>query len=301
MNNLKLKRGDTIGVIAPSRPLWNILREVDLGLKRLKKEGFKIKKGKNISKHLFYSAGTVQERVDDLHAMFLDKTIKAIICATGGSSSIDLLDKIDYEIIKNNPKPFIGYSDITALLLSIEKNRKNIAIHGPNAYELSYLDEISFRQFINLLTNPGEEIELPSQMKVFKNGKKDGEIIGGNITLINGLLSSRFLPSFDGKILFWEEIGETPAMISFKLRELEISGKLKKLNGMVIGHLSDCVDKKYPKDNRDIRSIVLEIFLEYDFPIIQVDYFGHDIKNFCSFPLGKKCEINSEKKIFRIF
>lgn len=64
MNNLKLKRGDTIGVIAPSRPLWNILREVDLGLKRLKKEGFKIKKGKNISKHLFYSAGTVQERFD---------------------------------------------------------------------------------------------------------------------------------------------------------------------------------------------------------------------------------------------
>jgi len=86
MSRFALKKGDIIGVIAPSRPLWNIKKEVDLGLKRLEQHGFLIKRGKNLDKHLYYSAGSKEDRVEDLHAMFADKNVKAIICATGGSS-----------------------------------------------------------------------------------------------------------------------------------------------------------------------------------------------------------------------
>lgn len=296
-----LKKGDIIGVIAPSRPLWNIKKEVDLGLKRLEKDGFKIKKGNNLEKHFFYSAGTSKERVDDLHSMFLDKSVKAIFCATGGASSIELIRKINFDIIKKNPKPFIGYSDITTLLLAIDKKKNNIAIHGPNIFELSYLDDDPYRQLIDFLTNSKSKITLPEQMDVFKHGKSSGKIIGGNIILMNALLASNFFPILNDKILFWEDIGESPAMIALRLRELEISGKIKKIKGMVVGFLSGCIDKKYPDDNRKIKDIVLEVFSEYNFPIIQVNYFGHDIKNFYSFPFGRMCEIDTEKKKFKIY
>lgn len=295
MNKFVLKKGDTIGVIAPSRPLWNIQKEVDLGLERLEKNGFVIKRGKHLDKHFYYSAGSKEERVEDLHAMFMDSEVKAILCATGGSSSIDLLRYIDFDIIKNNPKPFIGYSDITALLLAIERNVDGIAIHGPNAYELSYISEKSFAQFIGVLKNSQEANIASENMKVIRHGRASGKILGGNITLINTLLANDFLPNFDDKILFWEEIGESPAMLSFKLRELELSEKMKNIKGMIIGFLSDCVDKKYPQDNKSIEEIVLDVFSDYDFPIIQWNYFGHDMPDFYSFPFRMTCEINTEK------
>lgn len=296
MNKFFLKKGDIIGVIAPSRPLWNIQKEVDLGFERLKTNGFVLKKGKNLDKHSYYSAGSQEERVEDLHAMFMDKDVKAIICATGGSSSIDLIRDIDFGIIKKNPKPFIGYSDITILLLAIERNIEGIAIHGPNAYELSYISEKSFTQFMGVLENSQEADIASEDIKILRHGTASGKILGGNITLINALLANDFLPNFDDKILFWEEIGESPAMLSFKLRELELSGRMKNIKGMIIGFLSDCVDKKYPQDNKSIKKIVLDVFSGYDFPIIQWNYFGHDIPDFYSFPYWMTCEIDTEKK-----
>jgi len=295
MNKFVLKKGDTIGVVAPSRPLWNIQKEVDLGLERLEKSGFVIKKGKHLDKHFYYSAGSKAERIEDLHAMFVDQEVDAIICATGGSSSIDLIKYLDFDVIKKNPKPFIGYSDITTLLLAIERNVEGVAIHGPNAYELSYISEKSFIQFMGVLKNSQESNIVSEDIKVIRHGKTSGKILGGNITLINALLANDFLPNFDDKILFWEEIGEAPAMLSFKLRELELSGKMKNIKGMIIGFLSDCVDKKYPQDNKSIEEIILDVFSNYDFPIIQWNYFGHDIPDFYSFPYGMNCKINTEK------
>lgn len=296
MNKFVLKKGDTIGVVAPSRPLWNIQKEVGLGLERLEKSGFVIKRGKYLDKHFYYSAGSKGERVEDLHSMFVDSEVKAIICATGGSSSIDLMRHIDFNIIKNNPKIFIGYSDITMLLLAIERNVPGIAVHGPNAYELSYISESSFNQFLGVLKNFQEANIFSEDLKVIRHGKVSGKILGGNITLLNALLANEFLPNFDDKILFWEEIGEAPAMLSFKLRELELSGKIKNIKGMIIGFLSDCVDKKYPQDNRKIEDIVLDVFSDYDLPIVQWNYFGHDVPDFYSFPYRMTCEIDTKKK-----
>lgn len=297
MKEYILQEGDTIGVIAPSRPLWNIKKEVELGLERMKKNGFVFKLGKHIDKHVYYSAGSVEERIEDLHAMFLDNEVKAILCATGGSSSIDLLRYLDFDIIKKHPKPFIGYSDITALLLAIEKNISEIAIHGPNAYELSYISDKSFAQFLGVLKGSQIKHRYSDGITVIKEGDASGKMIGGNITLINALLASVFLPSFDDKIIFWEEIDEAPAMISFKLRELELSGKIKNIKGMIIGFLSDCVDKKYPQDNKSIEEIVRDVFSAYDFPIIRWDSFGHDVHDFYSFPFGTTCEINTKKRV----
>lgn len=302
MKRYALQTGDVVGVIAPSRPLWNISKEIEIGIRRIEEGGLLVKKGKNIDKHSYYSAGSVQNRCDDLHQMFLDKNVKAILCATGGASAIDLLPFINFDIIKENPKLFVGYSDITALLLAIEKNMPHIAVHGPNVYELSLITEKSFQCFINLLKgeNSMPDNDQLQDLQIYKNGKGSGELIGGNITLINALLASSFLPDLSGKILFWEDIGESPAMLSFKIQTLVLSGKIKNINGMVIGHLSDCIDKKYPADNRYIGDIIKENLVQYDFPVVQWNHFGHDIKEFYAIPYGQLCALDTESKTMNL-
>jgi muramoyltetrapeptide carboxypeptidase len=141
---------------------------------------------------------------------------------------------------------------------------------------------------------------LPPAFKVIKPGRAQGKLLGGNIHLINSLLETEYCPDYRGAILFWEEIGESPAMLDFKLQQLKLAGVLAKISGMVIGYLSNCRDKKYPRDNRSIEDIVLAIAQKYKFPIIKVDYFGHDIDNFYTFPVGGRAEIDTAHKKFKL-
>jgi muramoyltetrapeptide carboxypeptidase len=297
-----LKKGDIIGIIAPSRPIYNYKKEITAGLKSLEKMGFRLKLGKNINKRLYYSAGTPKEKADDFNEMFRDSKVKAIFCATGGSSANQILEYIDWKAVKNNPKYFWGYSDISVLLLAIYKQTGLITFHGPDIYSLATLDDKPRQMVLELLTKKTKEIgyKYPAISKTIRSGKAQGRLLGGNITLINSLLGTKYSPDYKGAILFWEEIGESSAMLDFKLQQLKLAGVLDKISGMVIGHLSNCRDKKYPKDNRSISDIILTIAKEYKFPIIQVDYFGHDIDNFYTFPIGHEARIDTNRKIFEL-
>ena len=296
----KLKIGDTIGVIAPSRPIVNIKKEVEEGIKILEGLGFKVKLGNNLYKKSYYSAGIAKERASDLNSMFADKNIKAIICAAGGASSNQILDLIDYDLIKKNPKIFIGYSDITTLLLAINKKTGLVTFHGTNLCDLKKLDKEARMFLFNMLTGKREEYILPNKIEIIKKGKAKGILIGGNIHLSNFLLGTKYSPLYNKKVWFWEEVGESPASLDQKLNQFRLSGNLKNISAMVIGNLSDCVDKKYKEDNRPINEIILELTKEYNFPIIRVSYFGHDVANFFTFPIGIASEINTKTNEFKI-
>lgn len=300
MNQHILLPGDAIGIIAPSRPIYNIKKEIDAGILALEQLGFKVKQGKNIDKRFFYSAGTPEERVSDIHEMFADSEVKAIICATGGSSANQLLELIDFELIKNNPKIFMGYSDITVLLLAMYKRSGLPVIYGPTIYEMSTLTADAKNFLFKLLNGKEEEFKYPSEMKVVRPGKASGKLVGGLLSLINSSIVTGDEPDFSGGILFWEEVNSSPAMLDFNLQALRLAGVFEKINGMVIGHLSGCDDKKYPQDNRPIEDIVLEKTAGFNFPIIKVDYFGHDINDFYAIPIGDNCEIDTEKSEFKI-
>lgn len=295
-----LKKGDTIGVIAPSRPIYNIKNEIEDGIAEIEKFGYIVKRGKNLDKQLFYYAGTVEERVSDIHEMFSDKKVKAIICAAGGASSNQLIEYLDFNLIKKNPKIFIGYSDITALLLPIFKKTKIQTFYGPTVRGFSSLTDEAKKFNVNLFEGKNKNFNYPQPYKILKNGKARGELVGGVLTVFNSLLATPYMPDLNGKILFWEEVGTCPAMIDFSLQELKLSGVFKKIKGMVVGHLSDCVDKKYPQDNRSIDDIILERTKDFDFPIIKVDYFGHDVKNFLTIPIGAEAVIDTDKQIFSV-
>lgn len=292
--------GDTIGIIAPSRPIHNIREEVYKGIATLENMGFKVKLGKNLEKRSFYSAGTLEERVNDLHEMFSDPEVKAIICATGGSSANQLLELIDFELVRNNPKIFMGYSDITVLLLALYKNSNLQTVHGPTAYELSTLTNDAKSCLLDLFKKDITTVKYPPEMKVLQSGEAQGKLIGGNLTLINSIAATQYFPELDDSILFWEEIGDSPAEIDFKFQALKLTGAFEKIKGMVIGHLSDCTDKKYPEDNRNIEDIVLERTAGFTFPIIKVEYFGHDVNRFYPFPMGADATLDTKNNTFSV-
>jgi len=113
-------------------------------------------------------------------------------------------------------------------------------------------------------------------------------------------LGTNYAPIYNKKILFWEEVGESPASLDQKLNQFKLSGNLKNISAMVIGNLSECIDKKYKEDNRPINDIILELTKGYDFPIIKVPYFGHDVSNFYAFPIGVNSEIDTKTNEFII-
>jgi len=294
----RLKIGDTIGIIAPSRPINE--KEILPCIKILEARGFKVKLGKNLYKKSYYSAGSAKERASDLNTMFKDKKVKAIMCATGGIVSNQLLNLIDYETIKNNPKIFIGYSDITVLLLAMHKKTGIITFHGPNLHSLKKLTKEAEDFLFDLLMGKKSQYCLPSEIEIIKKGKVKGKLLGGNLYLIDSLLETKYTPTYNKKIWFWEEVGDSPASLDQKLNQFKLSGNLKNISAMVIGNLADCIDKKYKEDNRPIDEIVLELTKEYNFPIIKVPYFGHNVSNFYTFPIGVNSKINTETNEFRI-
>lgn len=300
MTNNKILPGDTVGIIAPSRPIGNIKKEIADGVATLKQLGFKVKKGKNIEKKNYFSAGTVEERVSDIHEMFMDPEVKAIICATGGSSANQLIEFIDFELIKNNPKIFLGYSDIAVLLLSMHEKSGNPVFYGPTIYEMSMLTSDARDFLFKMLRGASDVFKYPQKGEIIRPGKASGKLVGGILSRVESLVGTEYLPNMDGAILFWESVNSSPATIDFELQALRLAGVFEKVNGMIVGHLSECVDKKYPEDNRPIEEIILDRTAGFDFPIIKVEYFGHDINNFYSLPIGAKATIDTNSKNFSI-
>jgi muramoyltetrapeptide carboxypeptidase len=203
-------------------------------------------------------------------------------------------------LIKKNPKIFIGYSDITVLLLAIHKKTGLITFHGPNLHSLKKIDKESEDFLFDMLMGKKSQYLLPPKMEVIKKGKAKGKLLGGNLHLSNSLLGTKYSPTYNKKIWFWEELGESPASLDQKLNQFKLSGNLKNISGMIIGNLLDCVDKKYEEDNRPINEIILELTKGYDFPIIKVPYFGHGVSNFYVFPIGATSEIDTKTREFKI-
>lgn len=278
----KIETGDSIGVIAPSRYVYDFEKKINKGAKALKAMGFNIVFGKNLKKRFFNSAGKIMERANDINEMFANKKIKAIICAVGGDSANQILEHINYNLIRKNPKVIIGFSDITTLLLGIFHKASLITFHGPNLKDFNNLT-IESKIFLRslLFESKGVPCNYPGKIEVIKHGKASGRLVGGNLFVINSLIPSKFIPKLEKSILFWEDIDDGLSSIEFQLYQLKLSGKIDKISGMIIGNVI-----RNPKNkNRPLKNIVLDITKNLNIPIIKVDYFGHGVRNFYIFPI----------------
>src|ERR1041384_4547961 len=242
-----LRTGDTVGVIAPATAVPDPDR-LALVEPTLKFFGLRPKWGKYVAHGSGYVSRSVNERLDDLHAMFRDPEVQAVFCIRGGYGSMQLLDRIDYDLIRRNPKVFVGYSDITALHLALNRHAGLVTFHGPIVLS-SFTDytQQSFRQALfnakaaGKLTNPPERNQLrPAHpLRTIHAGTASGQLVGGNLSLVTALMGTPYEIETRGRVLFLEDTGEEPYPIHCMLTQLRLAGKLNEAAAIAFAERSD--------------------------------------------------------------
>jgi muramoyltetrapeptide carboxypeptidase len=295
----KLSKGDLIGIISPASTADDITK-VEEGVRYLEKIGYKVEVGKNVGRYHGYLAGEDSLRLKDLHYMFNKKEVKAIICIRGGYGSPRLLDKIDYKLIKNNPKIFVGYSDITALNMAFFYKTGLITFNGPMV-SVDFADEISKyteENFWRILTSNKKigRIELPGDDKLFQlsKGNISGKIVGGNLALLTSLQGTDFFPDLKDKILFLEDIGELPYRIDRMFNQLRLSNAFGKINGLILGAFIDCHETDPIKKTLSLGEVVDDYLGQLKIPIVYNFPNGH-VKDIMTIPNGIKIKLNASR------
>ena len=288
----RLNKGDTIGVCALCNPIIDDnIEELDRAIKIMTEKGFRIELGKNIYSNTLGYASTPQEKAEDLNSMFSNPEIKAIWNAKGGFNSLPILDYLDFDIIKNNPKIFIGYSDTDTITNVIAEKTGLVTFWGTN-FKTIATDETTFsiENSLNRLMNNNLELANQNEYRVIKPGKCEGKIVGCNISILKELTCGKYHIDFSGKILCLEDFGleSPPALVAQSLYYMKQNGVFDKIVGLWIGSYINESDIKLEK-------IVLDVIGdEYDFPIIQSDSFGH-IERKVTIPIGANARIDTDK------
>ena len=289
----KLNKGDTIGVVAPSNPIINEnIDEIKKAKEIIENKGFKVKFSKNLFLNTNGYSATAKEKAQDINEMFLDEEVKMIWCAKGGENSNSVLDYLNYENIKNNPKIICGYSDITSLTNAIYQKTGLITFSGTN-FKTIATDETdySLNEIIKRFVEENLELgQADDKETTINDGIAEGTLIGGNLSLIYGLTCGKYALNFQDKILFLEELGfeSEPSLVSNHLYYMKQNGVFDKIKGLWIGNYEH-------ESGISLEKIVLDT-LDNDikFPIIKCNYFGH-IEKKTVIPIGTKARIDTSK------
>jgi len=297
----RLRAGSTIGVLAPAGPVKKT--KLKRGVNTLERHGYRVKLSENIWDQEGYLAGSDLDRAESLNQMFLDQEVEAIICARGGFGSIRILEKLDYQTIRKNPKIFVGYSDITLLHLAIHKFCSLVTFHGPMlAVDFSSLTDYNRSYFLRGVSSkrPVGRIrnsKVLGSWKAVSNGKARGSILGGNLTLITRLLGTRYEPDFRNKILFLEDLNEDTYRIDGMLAQLKLAGILKNVKGLILAEFVEC--KPSQKASFSLEEVFQYYFASAKYPVIYPVSCGHG-RDKITIPLGVEVSIDTYKRILSI-
>lgn len=300
-----LRDGDTVGLITPSA----YVASPDLiatAERTVKFFGWQPKFGRNVRAKDGYVGGTVEQRLADLHDMFRDREVKAVFCIRGGFGTAHLLDGIDYDLIRRNPKIFLGYSDITALHLAIHRKTGLVTFHGPVVLSgFSQYTRGHFRRAmgeakpLGVLTNPVESDALrPAHtVRTIRPGKARGQLVGGNLTLISTTMGSPYEIDTRGKILFLEDVDEQPYSIDRLLTHLKLAGKLDAAAGIVFGECADCRPREFRpsfESTFSLGEVVDRILGKLRVPVFSGLTIGHTSDQL-TLPLGVMTTLDADR------
>lgn len=291
----RIKKGDIIGVVAPSNPIiGNNIEEIKRAKEILEKDGFLVKFSKNFYSNTNIYSATAKEKAEDINSMFEDKNVKMIWCAKGGENSNTVFEYLDYDLIKRNPKIICGYSDITSITNIITEKTGLVTFNGTN-FKTIATDETdySYQEIIKRFVKGDMSIgKLGEEYITIKEGTAEGEIIGGNLSLMRALVCGKYSVNFEDKILFLEEFAlETgPALVSNYLYYMKQNGVFDKIKGLWIGNYEH--ESKIP-----LEKIILDTIEDkYNFPIIKSNNFGHT-ETKTVIPIGGTAKINTREKV----
>ena len=273
--------GDSIGIVAPA---GSFKRDVfERGVRKLQSMGFEVKYDQEIFQNDRYLAGKDNVRAEQIHRYFSDPEIKAIFCARGGYGSLRLIRYLKLGIIRANPKIFMGYSDITTLLLYLQRRCSLVAFHGPMVTPDLGREEISpFVQdhLLRLLGNPQPIGELSdSGIEVIRKGQASGLLTGGCLTLVALSIGTPFEVQTRDRILFLEDVGEPLYRIDRLLTYLKVAGKLRGVKGLVFGKMEDCYSTELP-------AVIADVLRGFKMPILYNFSSGHGGDNLALPSLG---------------
>lgn len=286
-----LQKGDTLAIVAPAGVVkneTNIHRAVALA----ESWGLTVVLGKQVFEKNHHFAGTDAQRLSDLQWALDAPSIKAIWCARGGYGSIRILDALNFQKFQKNPKWLVGYSDITALHSHL--NRLGVeTLHAMMPVNLEF-PEPDRRESVATLQRAlfGKELQyvIPAS-KFNRKGVASGVLVGGNLSILQGLLGSKSALNTQGKILFLEEIGEYKYQLDRLLQSLKRSGALDKCNALLIGGMTQ-IKKNNPAYGKEVETLILELVQEHSYPVIFGVPAGHDPENRALF-LGRNLSLSA--------
>ncbi|MDW3196938.1 MAG: LD-carboxypeptidase [Cytophagales bacterium] len=288
-----LKKGGTVGLVTPASSLTRSAFEKTLA--NIETLGFKVKYSDNLRVTRGFLSGTDAQRLTDLHEMFENGEVDAIICARGGYGSARLLPNLQADLIKRNAKPLVGYSDITALHQFIYAKTGLVTFHGP----VGASDYNDFtRDYMEDLVMKGKKIKIQAdEPQVIVPGEAEGQLVGGNLSLLASLVGTPYQMTYEGHILFIEEIGESTYRVDRMLTQLVQSGALKGVKGIALGYFTNCDAK--PGDRGYEQSIsLMEVFKDQfedlGVPVLAGLPFGHEEHN-ATLPVGVRAKLDTSK------
>lgn len=301
----RLKLGDTVGLIQPASASPEAF-DLQLVSETVTAMGLKPKWSGHVKEKYGYLAGTDAARAADVNTMFADKEVKAIFAVRGGWGSARLLPLLDWDMIRNNPKLLLGYSDITALHMAIAAKAGFVTLHGPNGgskwgkSSLEHFQAVAFDGEAPLLENPlGSEDRLAQRQwrtHTITGGKARGKLLGGNLTVFTALVGTGYLPDFDGAILFLEDVDEAEYRIDRMLTQVGQAGILKKLKGVAFGQCTDCGGKG---GGFTLGEVLEQHLKPLGIPAYRGGWFGHISDQF-TLPVGGMVEIDADKGTLQI-
>jgi muramoyltetrapeptide carboxypeptidase len=298
-----LQPGDVVGLITPATEVPDPDR-LALAARTIDYFKLRMKKGRSVGRRFGTYRESVAARLDDLHTMFRDPEVKAIFCIRGGYASAHLLDSIDYDLIRRNPKIFIGYSDITAMHLAINRFARLITFHGPIV--LSRFTDYTQQHFrkalfetapIGMVTNPAESNQLrPAHaLRTIRPGTATGQLIGGNLSLISTTLGTPYEIDTRGRILFLEDVEEQAYTVDRMLTQLRLAGKLSQAAGVIWGECQDCGPRAYQPSlviPFSVGEVVDNLLGDLKVPVLSGLTIGHT-NDQLTLPLGVKATLDA--------
>jgi len=285
-----LRPGDTIGIAAPASPFDQEAFEAGVGV--LEAMGFAVKIPDNLFKRQGYLAGSDAERAALLMGLFDDETVRAIFCARGGFGSMRLLPLLDLEKIRRQPKIVVGFSDVTALLLTLYKKCGLLSFHGPMVTTLGKGSKRTSSALMAAISTDSPLVLTSSRPMVLNPGHASGPVIGGNLTTLSHLMGTPFEPVFEGHLLFLEDRGEAPYRIDRMLSQLHLGGCLDNVAGVILGSFQDCGPLEQVYD------IVKRVFQKRLIPILAGFDIGHGTDN-VTLPLGLQADMDTVEGTLR--
>lgn len=304
----RLRAGDLIGFINPSGAIYE-RTPYEQAHEALRALGFRTREAPNLRARYGHMAGTPAQRAADIHALVADPEVAGILAVTGGSGANRVLPHLDHGLIARHPKFIGGFSDLTALITGIHVKTGLVTFHSPlarsewNGFSVDHFKAVVMDGEAHTLRNvivPGDDL-VPKEGRTttLRGGRASGPLVGGNLAVLTSLAGTPYWPSFDGAILFLEDVNEYIYRVDRMLSTLMLSGALERVAGVVLGGFTDCGPSEGSFGTLTLDEVFDDYFGPLNVPVFRGAQFGH-VKRKFTLPLGVPAEIDADAGTLRL-